>query len=380
VSDRAASASRSTSEVRRRADELIAYHSPIARELTAQRTSYSSQLIPVTAYILVSCCEAFLRYPDLMRQIDAAMPAEQIALAGHEPGHEINSVHLWSIANFWLLGRKVMVAMDPSLDDPVAAHTVLDFWERAALAYRADGTRQAWDTGTCRPYGPQVVASLLDAVTPVDDAESRLRLSRFNATLVNHLFLLWFDTRAGIADSGPYPLDGDRVLLVRDFDKLARSDFWWSEVAADLPYRHLTAALVLDGVDIQPTDFGSSNTTPDDYLARLVGFGLLTADTPDGSLQPVALDGLDDLTASIRRVQAQHYRNVAAMDRDEMIRCGAYVYFSFLRPFAVVAGVADELDWGVPRDIPDPLYELLAQVNGEDVPFEPDAEYYEPLN
>ena len=39
------------------------------------------------------------------------------------------------------------------------------------------------------------------------------------------------------------------------------------------------------------------------------------------------------------------------MSRDEKIRCGAYVYFTFLRPFADVAGVADQLDWTVPRDI-----------------------------
>ena len=362
-----------------RANELIAYHGPISLELTRQRTSYTSQLIPVTAYILVSCCEAFLRYPDLMRRIDAARPAEQIGLVGHRPGTEINSVHLWSIANFWLLGRKIMVGLDPSLDDPIAAHTVLDFWERAALAYRGDGTRQAWDTSTCRPYGLDVVDQLMAGVTPVDDPEQRRRLSRFNATLVNHLFLMWFDTRSGIADTGPYELGDGRVLLVRDFAKLARSDFWWSDVAAEVPYPQLTAALVLDGVEVQATDFGSCNTTPEDYLERLVGYGLFTTDEPGGDLRGVALDEVDDLAATVRRVQAQHYRNVAAMDRDAMIRCGAYVYFSFLRPFAVAAGVADELDWEVPRAIPDPLYDLLSQVNGEDVPFDPDAEYYEPI-
>ena len=41
------------------------------------------------------------------------------------------------------------------------------------------------------------------------------------------------------------------------------------------------------------------------------------------------------------------------MSREEKIRCGAYVYFSFLRPFAAVAGIADELDWTVPRDLPE---------------------------
>jgi hypothetical protein len=366
-------------EIRAEANRLIAYHSPISRELTAQRTSYASQLIPVTAYILVGCCEAFLRYPDLMRRIDAAMPVEDIVRAGRHPGTEINSVHLWSIANFWLTGRKVMATMDPSLDDPTAALTVLDFWERAALAYRGDGTRQAWDSGICRPFGDDVLATLMAGVVPVTDPDERLRLTRFNATLVNHLFLLWFDTRSGIADTGPYPLPDGRVLLVREFTKLAESDFSWSGVAADIPYRSLTAALVLDDVAVQATDFGSTNTTPENYLERLVGFGLSTTDTPDGSLRPVPLDEIDGLVATVRRVQANHYRSIAAMSRADMIRCGAYVYFSFLRPFAEVAGVADDLDWVVPRDVPGPLVELLSSVNGEDVPFDAEAEYYLPL-
>ncbi len=374
----------SAGDRRAAADRLIAYHSPISQAYTAERTSYSSQLIPVTAYILVACTETFYRYPEMMRTIDAAMPAELIGRAGHQPGSNINAVYLWSIANFWLTGRKVLTAIDPSLDDPEAAFTVLDFWERAAAAYRHDdGTRQAADDGVVRPYGDDVLATLLGGITMLeaDDQgdELRARIKRFNATLVNYLFLLYFDTRVGTGDSGPYELPDGRVLVVRDFYRLGPSDFWWSDVAAPMPYQYLTAALVLDGVDVRVTDFGSSNTTPEDYLDHLVGFGLYTTDTPDRSLRPVALDELDGLVTTIRKINAQHYRNVAAMSRDEMIRCGAYVYFSFLRPFAEVAGVADQLDWSVPRDLPAPMYELLSAINGEDVPFDPEATYYEPL-
>ena len=43
----------------------------------------------------------------------------------------------------------------------------------------------------------------------------RARLSAFSATLVNFLFLLYFDTRAGYGDTGPYAVPGhpDRTLL-----------------------------------------------------------------------------------------------------------------------------------------------------------------------
>ena len=60
------------------ANRLIAYHAPISRALTEERTSLESALIPVTAYIVVACAETFLRYPEMMRRVDAAMPAEEI--------------------------------------------------------------------------------------------------------------------------------------------------------------------------------------------------------------------------------------------------------------------------------------------------------------
>ena len=99
---------------------------------------------------------------------------------------------------------------------------------------------------------------------------------------------------------------------------------------------------------------------------------------PPGELRAVPEEERGAIVGAVRAAQAQHYRNIAAMSRDEKIRAGAYVYFSFLRPFAEIAGVADELDWTVPRDIPEPLYELLSAMQGENAGVPPEDEaYYE---
>ncbi len=361
-------------------DERIAHHAHISSAMTAERTALESQLIPVSAYILISAIECWFRHPEMMRTIDAAMPAEDIGRAGRHPGMRVNAVHLWSIANIYLIGRKVMTGLEPGNDPLEPTHTVLDFWERAALAYRGDGKRQAWDAGfVLRPYGDDVVSMLADGATPVDTEEERTRIGRFLASLTSYLFLLYFDTRVGTGDTGPYPLPDGRTLLVRDLYQMTESDFWWSDVAKDVPYRNLTAGLVLDGVDVKVNDWGTSITTPEDYLAHLVGFSLFTTDTPDRSLRAVPLDELDGILAEVRRAQAQHYRNVAAMTRDEKIRCGAYVYFSFLRPFAEVAGVADQLDWSMPRDTPEPLYAMLAAYDGQNDGSMGEGDYYAPL-
>ena len=366
---------------RAEANRLIAYHSPIAQALSAERTSLESKLIPVTAYVVTACVECWYRYPEMIRAIDAAMPAEEIGRIGRRPGTRINTVHLWGVPNFWLLGRKVVAGMGLDANDPDRAFEVLDFWERAARAFRGDGNLQAWDTDDVRPYEGAVAAQLLEGTVAVDD-EQRSLIKKLNATLVGYLFLMWFDTRSGAQDTGPYAVPGHdgQVMLVRDFAQLAGSDFWWSDVARDVPYSNLTAALVLDDVKFRVTDFGTSYTTPEDYLDRLVRFGLYTTDDA-GVLHAVPLDEIDAIVAAVRKAQSAHYRNIAAMDRDEKIRCGAYVYFSFLRPFALAAGIADELDWTVPRDIPQPLYDLVSMLEGDNTASSMDdgTAYYEQI-
>lgn len=362
------------------ANRLIRYHAPISRALTTERTSLESALIPVTAYIVVACAEAFLRYPEMMRTIEAAMPAEEIGRRARRPGCQVDPCYLWSIANFFLLGRKILAMIDPAADRPEDTAYVLDFWERAALAYRGDGTRQAWDSGSSLIYPDATVATLIKGAIPLANDAHRAGVKRFNATLVNYLFLMYFDTRAGYGDTGPYPVAGapGHSLLVRDFYRLGHGDFPWSEVAKDLPYHHLTAALVLNDVESTFTDFGTSNHTPEDYLDALVAFGLYTTDgLAPGELRAIPVEEHDGIVAAVRRAQSRHYRNIAAMTRDEKIRAGAYVYFTFLRPFAEEAGVADHLDWSVPRDLPGPIYEVMSAMEGDNAGVPEDEAYYE---
>ena len=364
---------------RAQADELIAYHAEISGAMTAERTALESRLIPVSAYILVSAAEAWYRWPDMMVAIDKAMPAEAIGAAGRRPGTRVNAVHLWSIANIYLTGRKLLTTFGIVEDEVDRTWTVLDFWKRAAAAYRADGTLQAWDAGlSSHPYDGEVVNQLVGGAGPTDEA-ARSAIKRLNATLVAYLFLLYFDTRVGVGDSGPYRLDDGRTLLIRDYYQLAESDFAWSSVAAGVPYQNLTAALVLDGVDVRVNDWGTSLTEPEDYLDHLAAFGLYTTDGPDRVLHPVPTTEWDGLLAAVRKAQADHYRQVARMSRRQKIDAGAYVYFSFLRPFAEVAGVAADLDWIVPRDTVGPLYDALEPFTGEGASVEGDEPYYKPL-
>ena len=363
----------------------LATINPITRQLVAERTGYSSQLIPVTPYVMVSCVEAFLRYPDAVAVITAAMEPEEIGVAARRPGCQANSVFLWGVANFFLIGRNVLRAVDPSVDDaPNAldrAHTVLDFWARTSRAYRGGDHLHAAEVGDrLDVFDEDTVSALVAAATTVDDGR-RDRIRRANATIINHLFLLYFDTRVGHGDTGPYRLDDGRTVIVRDYFRLAESDLAWSSVAAAVPHGSLTAVLVLDpGVEVRITDFGTTVSTPEDYLDHLSGFALFTSDGvgPGQPLVPVSDDEMDIVASAARAAQRRHYRDIVAMDRDQRIACGAYVYLTFLRPFAELAGVADEIDWACPRDTPADLYPLVTADVEASQP-DPDADLYPPF-
>jgi hypothetical protein len=359
----------------------IAYHGKISRAMTAERTALESALIPVTAYILIACIECYRRYPDMMREISGAASPEELGSAGRVPGSQIDAVHLWSIANFPLLGRQVLAPfglVDVDRDVPALA-TVLDFWKRAAAAFRADGELQAWDAGLRVPrYGPEVVDALVARSRAVG-VEDREHLIRLNRVLTTFLFLLYFDTRAGYQDTGPYPLADGRVLLVRDFNRFGVSHFSWSrDVCAGLPYSNLTFALVLDGdVRVTANDWGTSITDPLDYFGRLSAAGVFTAD--DGALSPVAPGELEGIAKAVKEAQRNLYRRIAGMSRREKLDAGAYVYFTFLRPFAETAGVDERLDWTVPRDSLD-VYEGLATLDKmPDVEADDSIPYYTPV-
>ena len=131
-----------------------------------------------------------------------------------------------------------------------------------------------------RPYDADVVDELLAGCAPGRRHRAAPIWRALNATLTSFCFLLYFDTRAGYQDSGPYPLDDGTLLLVRDFSEIGVSHFPWSEaVCGSVPARTVTAAFVLDGMQsVQVTDWGTSLTDPGDYLPHVARFGLFATE------------------------------------------------------------------------------------------------------
>ena len=364
-------------------ERWIRYHSEVSYALTTERTALESALIPVSAYILIACVECYRRYPEIIDEITEALPPEELGRAGHRLTTQIDPVHMWAVPNFPLVGRKVLMAagLVDADDDARRLGTILRFWSRASGAYRYDdGTHQAADAnGAATPYR-SYAEEVAAACEPVVDQEHRAAISRLNALLTSYLFLLWFDTRSGYQDTGPYPLPDGRTLLLRAYNRLGVSHFpWSSEVSAEMPHQEVLGAFVLRDARVRVTDFGTSVTLPEEYWPHVDAFAFF--DVSSGSLAPIDGAQRDALAAAAKSAQRQLYRKIATMERRAKIDAGAYVYFTFLRPFAELAGV--DVDWTVPRDSTD-LYPFLELVDGAlgpppDAPVETPETYYLPL-
>ena len=239
---------------------------------------------------------------------------------------------------------------------------VFDFWDRAARAYRFDdGTRQACGRRRRRDAVPRSrAARSSSSARPVDD-ERLAHVTRLNALLTSYLFLLWFDTRSGYQDTGPVPARRRPVLLLRAFNGLGPSHFPWSADGRERDAVHRRARRVR-----------ARRRRPARHRLRHVGDRSRGLPHARRRVRAVRRErrrrrSRSTTTAPTRSrprrkaAQRQLYRTIAGMERRAKIDAGAYVYFTFLRPFAELAGV--ELDWTVPRDSLD-LYPLLELVDG----------------
>jgi hypothetical protein len=75
------------------------------------RTVQESKLFPVNPYISMSYLNAWYRWPELLRKIDAAMPAEELGLRARNDGSYANTITLGLIPQFYLGGRQILLDM-----------------------------------------------------------------------------------------------------------------------------------------------------------------------------------------------------------------------------------------------------------------------------
>ncbi len=328
--------------------------------LCVTRTVQESKLFPVPAYMMYSYLNSYFRYPELLRKIEASMPAEELGDRARNMSGKIGALAVgWAMPGFYLLGRQWLLEMGmirptDALGDLVY---VLDFWKRYQLAYhRDDGHLSNRDFGHRAQVHPertvQVFQSDLFDCEPGDDLHEAA--TAFMSTTSQYGFLISCESRISLHNDGPYKMADGRELMIRDFMDLAEGDYPWLDgVAADVPYSSLTVTMALKGTHVYLTDdWGSFESDPEFQAHHVSGVGLYTSDALTDGYQPVGMGSREELirtfhelTGKMRAAMDGLWRRIAAWSRDEMLDAGAIVYFSIFKDLAHIAGVYDMADW-----------------------------------
>jgi hypothetical protein len=323
------------------------------------RTVQESKLFPVNPYISLSYLNAWYRWPELLRKIDAAMPAEEIGDRARQVGSYVNTISMGLIPQFYSGGRQILLDMGmlkptDAIDDVMF---VLDFGRRLNLSYhRAHGHTIPSDANQRdQVHTARQTAAFEDAavgVTPGDKLHTAF--GRFMAAMSAYGFLSHCECRLSFCNHGPYKTRGGHEMLVRDAVDLAECDYPWMDgVAAGIDHNNLTVPVIMKDTHFNIVDdWGSFEASPSYEAANIVAVGLYTSDFLSDGYIPLHMDSASDLAdyldhtrERMEEATAGMWKMMAGWTRDQMIDAGLLVYYATQKDLAHFAGVYEQDDW-----------------------------------
>jgi hypothetical protein len=325
--------------------------------LALRATEGESGLIPRQEYEAFGGIQIWQRYPELLRFI-----TDEVGVAGlhriggisrREIGTKANMLHIWCLGFTVGLGRGLSVGLGKlgAHEREADLRDGLQFMRRLYTGLRGGPGQPMFNTmsGYVSPLlDGDWLTRFRDEVVPITDPETRSRYQRFSANTELMGFLLHFDNRCGLHDTGPYPTGDGGFVIVRDHF-LSDDLYHWADVAEGLPHA-ITQAMFFKPdapLEVSIGDLGTVFTKPANYLKHLTGMAVYARDRWDTPVSEIRR--LDD--AEIHRIGArcqtattQLYKRVAAMSKRDKIMAGAQVYYTdFLAPFARAAGLWERL-------------------------------------
>lgn len=311
-----------------------------------------SGLIPRQEYETISFVQQWATYPRFIRmlldEIGVDGLLELAKTSRREVGTKINVTRNWAASVCPILGRGISVDLGyhGAQDRREDLEELIQFGRRLQHGTWGDGPGFISARGfQVRVLDEDVLTSLTDQVRPLEgDALKAFRT--FNGSTELFGFMLHYDCRAGMADSGPYPLPDGRFAIVRDHF-LNETAYPWSGVAECLPYC-VTEVLVFpaDKVTATVNEIMTTFTKPTNYLDHLVEgvvFARDRIDTPMSELRVLDDAEMATIAAACKKGTLQMYRTLSKKPQEEKIRDGILVYTrEFLLSHATKVGIWDK--------------------------------------
>jgi hypothetical protein len=338
-------------------DEMIAYGGWNVWDVLGSRaTEGESGLIPRQEYESIAAVEQFHSYPALFELITEAVGVggliELAGTARREIGTKANMLHAWCCCMPLFTGRGITIGLGyggPS-DRAEQLARALQFPRRL---YRGlwgdDGAMFASMRGYRAPLleGSDWLARFREEAVSLQDPDRKQFYMRFNASTQLLAFLLHFDNRLGLGDTGPYMTDDGGFLIVRDHF-LYDSVYHWFDVAEGLPHA-ITQAMYFrppPGMEVTVNDLSTVFTKPASYLPHLVAMAVYARerwDTPVSDIRQVDEQEMHGISERTQGMTMRMYKKIAAMSRRDRIMAGVQNYVvDFPLPWLRLAGVWDK--------------------------------------
>jgi hypothetical protein len=312
-----------------------------------------SGLIPRQEYETVSFVQQWNSYPRFIRMLTDELGLDGLLelakTSSREVGTKINVTRNWAASVCPILGRGIGIELAQDTPDSRREdlETLIQFGRRLQHGTWGDGSGFVSGRGFQAPVLlPEVLGQLTAQVQSLDDPARMAAFRQFNARTELFGFMLHYDCRAGMADTGPYPLPDGRFAIVRDHF-LNETAYPWSGVAEGLPYA-VTQVMVFpaDQVKVTINDIQTTFSQPSNYLEYLEGgvvFARDTMDTPMGQLRVLGEEEMARISQRCQQGTLEMYRMLARKSRDDKIRDGVMVYTrEFLLSHATRAGIWDK--------------------------------------
>jgi hypothetical protein len=322
--------------------------------IKTRQTEGESGLIPRQEYETVSFVQEWATYGRRVDEITEKIGIDGVIDLGRLPRREIgtkaNHVHQWGMGVCPLIGKAItnQLGISSDLDQHRNADSIIQFIRRMQYGLWGDGPGFVSGRKYLAPtLDPEWIERFREEETRLDDQERLAAFRSFNATTELTGFLLHYDCRAGMCDTGPYPLPDGGFVIVRDHF-LYEPAYDWSQPLSDLPYC-VTQAMFFrpdTPVDIAINDIATTFAQPRNYLKYLSGAAVYARDTWDTPVSRVRRLDEAEMARIVKRCNESMlvlYSSISELSWDDRIRNGVKVYCrDFVLPYARAAGVWDE--------------------------------------
>ena len=285
------------------ANELIAHASELVDYQVSKRGLLESQLFPVTAYICVSFYNSYDMLYEVLKKVSEKTTPEQMGKDSRKILSEIHALSMFYIPLYYMAGRMGEICRnnnDPhseSNEKREQTMFILDFWKRLASSYFPDDKISVFDSEKMNiALDQHDIDWTIDHIVDVTN-DKGVKVKRAMANLELISFVDECEARAKLCDHGPYKLDDNEILVMREISHLYdgnKPHFSWSETEAKAPYSNIAAAFRLKDVETTFDDFASLETNPIEFSNNITGVALFTRDKD--KVIPLNLDILDDFS------------------------------------------------------------------------------------